>query len=95
MQENLAQINFSQCHSTLNCWRHVPEGKYPEFEIPVYNSFLYRAQHIVVTFFLCNGVHKVKPSCNPEKWTLERINLHSFNNVLSRFSETRKSNKSL
>jgi len=24
--------NFSQCHSTLNFWRQVPESKYPEFK---------------------------------------------------------------
>jgi len=46
-------------------------------------------------FFLCNEVRKIKPSCNPETWTLGRINLHSFNNVFCRFSGTRKSNKSL
>ena len=38
-------------------------------------------------------VRKIKPSCNPEKWALGRINLHSFNNVLSTLSRTRKSNK--
>jgi len=51
MQENLAQKNFSHCHSTLNFWRQVPVNIYPEFEIPVYNSFLCIAQHIAVIFF--------------------------------------------
>jgi len=51
MQENLAQKHFSQCHSTLYFWRQVPESKYPEFKIPVYNSFLCMAQHIAVNFF--------------------------------------------
>ena len=46
-------------------------------------------------FFLWNEVRKTKPSCKPENWTLARINLHSFNNILSRFSGTRKSNKNL
>jgi len=32
-------------------WRQVPESKYPEFEIPVYNSFLCIAQHIAVILF--------------------------------------------
>jgi len=41
--------------------------------------------------FLCNEVHKIKPLCNPEKWTLGRIRI--FNNALSRFLGTRKSNK--
>jgi len=54
MQENLVQKNFSQCRSTLNFWRQVPESEYPEFEIPVYNSFMCTAQHIAVNFFLCN-----------------------------------------
>jgi len=61
MQEDLAQKKFSQCHTILNFWRHVPESKYPEFEIPVYNSFLRRAQRIAMNFFLCNEVHKIKP----------------------------------
>jgi len=85
--------NFSQCHSALNFWRQVPEREHPEFKIPVYYSFLCIAQHIAVNFFLCNEVRKIKPPCNPEKWTLGRINSHSFNNILARFSETRKSNK--
>ena len=51
MQENLAQKNFSQWHSTLYFWRQVPESKYPEFKIPVCNSFLCIAQHIAVIFF--------------------------------------------
>ena len=32
-------------------WRQVPESKYPEFEIPVFNSFLCIAQHIAVILF--------------------------------------------
>jgi len=67
MQENLAQKNFSQWHSTLYFWRQVPESKYPEFKIPVCNSFLCIAQHIAVNIFLCNEVRKIKPLCNPEK----------------------------
>jgi len=85
--------NFSQCHSALNFWRHVPESEYQEFKIPVYNSFLCIAQNIAVNFFLCNEVPKIIPPRNPEKWTLGRINSYSFNNILSRFSGTRKSNK--
>jgi len=27
MQKNLDKRNFSQCHSTLNFWRQVPESK--------------------------------------------------------------------
>ena len=46
-------------------------------------------------FFLCNKVRNIKLSCNLEKWTLGRINLHSFNNVLSRFSGTAKLYKNL
>jgi len=61
--------------------------------MPVYYSFLIIAQHIAVKLFLCNEVRKIKPPHNPEKWTLGRINSHSFNNILSRFSGTRKSNK--
>jgi len=67
MQENLAQKNFSQCRSALNFGRQVQESKYPKFKIPVYNSFLCTAQHIVVFFFLCNEVRKIKLSCKPEK----------------------------
>jgi len=67
MQQNQAQKSFSQCHSTLNFWRQVPESKYPEFEKPVYKSFMCIAQHIAVISFLCNEVHKIIPSCNPEK----------------------------
>jgi len=37
--------------STLNFWRQVTDSKYPEFEIPVYNSFLCIAQHIAVNLF--------------------------------------------
>ena len=44
-------------------------------------------------FFLRNEVRKIKPPHNPEKWTLGRINSHSFNIILSRFLGTRKSNK--
>ena len=84
---------FSQRHSTLNFWRQVPESEYPEFKIPVYNSFLCIEQHIAVNFFLYNEVRKIKPPCNLEKWTLRRINSHSFYNILSRFSGNRKSNK--
>jgi len=51
MQENLAQRNVSQCHSTFNFWRQVSDGKYEEFKIPVYNSFLCIAEHIAVNFF--------------------------------------------
>jgi len=58
-----------------------------------YNSFLCTAQHIDVNFFLCNVVRKIKPPGNPEKWTLGRINSHSFNNILSRFSGTRNEKK--
>jgi len=47
-------------------------GKYPKSK-PVYISFLCIAQHIAVNFFLCNEIRKIKPSCNPEKWTLWRI----------------------
>jgi len=93
MQENLAQKNFSQCHSALNFWRQVPESEHPEFKMSVYYSFLCIAQHIAVNFFLCNEVRKIKPPRNPEKWTLGRINSHSFSKVLSRFSGTIKSNK--
>jgi len=75
--------------------RQVPESDYPAFEIPVYNSFLCIAQHSAVNIFLCNEVRKIKQSFNLEKWTLGRINPHSFNNILSRFSGTRKSNKNL
>ena len=85
--------NFSQCHSALNFWRQVPESEHPEFKIPVHYSFLCIAQHIAVKSFLCNEVRKIKPPHNPEKWTLGRINSHNFNNILSRFSGTRKSNK--
>ena len=60
-------------------WRQVPESKYPGFKIPVYDPFLRIAQHVAVIFFLCNEVYKIKPSCNLEKWTLGRINMHSFN----------------
>jgi len=91
----LGSKKLSQRHSTLNFWRQVPESKYPEFKIPVYNSFLCIAQHIAVICLLCNEVRKIKPSCNPAKWRLRRINLHCFNNVLPRFSGTRKSNKNL
>jgi len=73
MQENQAQKSLSQCYSTLNFWRQVPESKHPEFKIPVYKSFMCIAQHITVIFFLCNEVHKTIPSCNPTKWTLGRI----------------------
>ena len=44
-------------------------------------------------FFPCNEAREIKPPRNPEKCTLGRINSHSFNNILSRFSGTRKSNK--
>jgi len=67
MQENLAQKNFCQCHSTLNFGRQVPESEYAEFKILLYKSFLCVAQHITVNFFLCSEVRKIKPSCNPEK----------------------------
>jgi len=40
----------------------------------MYNSSLCIAQHIALNFFLCNEVRKIKPSCNPEKCTLVRIN---------------------
>jgi len=70
-------------------------GKYQKFKRPAYDSFLYIAQHIAVIFFLCNEVRKIKPSCNPEKCTLERINSHRFNKVLSTFLRTTKSNKNL
>jgi len=86
MQENLGK-------KTLNFWRQIPESKHPEFKIPVCNSFLCKAQHIAVNLFHCNEVRKIIPSSNHEKRTLGRINLHSFNNILSRFSGTRKSNK--
>jgi len=54
-------------------------------------------KHSMVLWFfcLCHEVRKIKPSCNPEKWTFGRINSHSFGNILSRFSGTRKSNKNL
>jgi len=58
-----------------------------------YSSLLYTAQHIDVNFFLCNEVRKIKPPHNPEKWILGRINSHSFNNILSRFSGTRNEKK--
>ena len=51
MQENLAQKNFRQGHSTLNFWRQVPESKYLEFKTPVYTSFLCIAQDFAVIFF--------------------------------------------
>ena len=40
-------------------------------------------------------MRRLKTSCNPNKWTLGRINSHSINNVLSRFSVINKSNKNL
>ena len=61
--------------------------------LPMYNSFLCIAKHIAVNFFLCNKVRKIKPPCNPEKWTLGELILTAFNNTLSRFSGTIKSNK--
>ena len=67
MQENLVKKNFSQCHSTFYFWRQVPERKYPEFEIQVYNSFLCIAQYIAVNFFLWNEVRKIKSPCNSGK----------------------------
>jgi len=51
MQENLDKKHFSQCRSSLNFWRQVPESKYREFKIPVYSSFAFIAQHIAVDFF--------------------------------------------
>ena len=47
---DLVLKNFSQCHSTVDFWRQVPESKYPKFETPVYDSFLYLARHIAVNF---------------------------------------------
>jgi len=51
--------------------------------------------NILLWFFLCNEVLKIKPSFNPGKLTLGRINWHSFNNVLSRISGTKKINQKL
>jgi len=48
MREDVALKNFSQCHPTVDFWRHVPESKYPEFQRPMYDSFLYLARHIAV-----------------------------------------------
>jgi len=79
--------NFSQCQFATNFWRQVPEN--------TQNLKEQCTKHIAETFFLCNEVRKIKPSCTPEKWTLGRIKSHSFNNVLSRFSGIRKSNKNL
>jgi len=31
-------------------WQQVPESKYPEYKRPVYNLFLYTAQHIAADF---------------------------------------------
>jgi len=50
MQKNLALKSFSQCHSTVNFWQQVPESKYPEYQRPVYSSFLCVAQHIAANF---------------------------------------------
>jgi len=47
--------------------------KYPQFKRPVYNSFLYTARHIAVTFFLCNEVRKITPSCNPKNESLGEL----------------------
>ncbi|CAK8686286.1 unnamed protein product [Clavelina lepadiformis] len=32
MQEDMALRSFSQCHSTVEFWRQVPESKYPELK---------------------------------------------------------------
>jgi len=69
-------------------------SKYLELKRPVYHSFLYLAQHTALNFYyVCYEVQKIKTSCKPNKWTLWRINLDSFNNTLPRFSETSKPNR--
>jgi len=52
IQEDLTLKNSSQCHPTLEFWRHVPESKYHELKRPVvYDSFLYLVRHIFVNFY--------------------------------------------
>jgi len=91
MQGNWLKKNFSQCHSTLYFWRQVPESKYPELKIPVYNSFLRIAKHIAVNFFPGNEVRKIKPSCSPGYEHLGKLIRTGLTNVVFRFLGTRKS----
>jgi len=44
--QDLALKTLSQCHSTVDFWQ-----QFPEFERPVYDSFLYLARHMVVNVY--------------------------------------------